>query len=197
MNNIYTEIDTILSEPFISESYEISELADAPTMAIFVKESAVSTLTDIPHTEVDYIIRRYDFAQVLRLFEIDFTIVGYVVNGEFFLFAVFMGEETHEISPSRRASFMELYNGNPKAVNMRHVPVEKFVLSFPGAKRALENHSEYSEVVKYTIKSVVELCSGISPMTKSPRKGFVFKSTSSDYKFKCYSESAMNMMGSL
>ena len=198
MNNIYTEIDTILSEPFISESYEISELADAPTMAISVKESVVSTLTDIPHTEVDYIMRRYDFAQVLRLFEIDFTIVGYVVNGEFFLFAVFMGEEENEISPSRRASFMELYNSNPKAVNMRHVPVEKFVLSFPGAKRALENNSKYEDVVKYTIKSVVELCSGISPMTKLPRKGLVFKSTRSDYKFKAYSEVAMlNMMGSV
>lgn len=198
MNNIYTEIDTILSEPFISESYEISELAEAPTMAISVKEGVVSTLTDIPLTEVEYVLRRYGWKEVLPIFEIDFTIVGYVVNGEFFLFAVFMGEEPHEVSPGRRASFMELYNSNPKAVKLRHVPVEKAVLSFPGAKRALENGSRYEDVTKYTVQSVVQLCAGISPMTKLPRKGLVFKSLQSDYSFKVYSESAMmNMLGSI
>lgn len=197
MNNIYTEIDTILSPPYIDESYEISELADFPTIAISVKEGVVFHTTDIPESETEYVMRRYNFREIMPIFEIDFTIVGYVVNGEFFLFAVFMGEEENEISPSRRASFIALYNSNPKAVKLRHVPVEKAVLSFPGAKRALENGSDHSQVVKYTIQSVVQLCAGISPMTKLPRKGLVFKSLSNDYKWKCYSECAMNMMGSV
>ena len=198
MNNIYTEINTILSSPHIDESYEISELADFPTMAITVKDFDVRTITEIPDSEKEYVMRRYNFREIMPIFEIDFTIVGYIVNGEFFLFAVFMGEEEHEISPSRRASFIALYNSNPKAVKLRHVPVEKAVLSFPGAKRALENGSRYEDVTKYTIQSVVQLCSGISPMTKLPRKGLVFKSLSSDYKWKCYSEAALlNMMGSV
>ena len=88
-----------------------------------------------------------------------------------FLFAVFMGEEKNEISPSVELPFIALYNSNPKAVKLRHVPVEKAVLSFPGAKRALENGSRYEDVTKYTIQSVVQLCSGISPYDQATKKG--------------------------
>ena len=38
MNNIYTEIETILSPEMIDNSYEISELADAPVLAIIENE---------------------------------------------------------------------------------------------------------------------------------------------------------------
>ena len=92
---------------------------------------------------------------------------------------------------------MELFNSNSEGIKLRHVPVFDFVLSLPGAKRALENGSNRAEVEKYTVKAITELCEGISPMTKLPRKGLVFKSITSDYKFKAFSEATMNQMGSL
>ena len=196
MNNILTEIGTLLSEPFISEEYEISELADCPVLSLSVLNGNLGTHSEtLSAEEIQQIVEKYSFNKILTEFGVDFTVIGYVCYGEFFLFAVFMRGEEQEVSPERRANFMELINSNPDGIKIRHVPVFNYVLSLPGAKRALENGSSKHDVEKYTVKAITELCEGISPMTKLPRKGLVFKSLQSDFKFKVFSESYMLTMG--
>ena len=197
MNNILTEIGTLLTDR-IDEEFEISELADCPILSISVFNGTIGTQSDtFSDDEIQNIVEKYSLQSLLPSFGVDFTIIGYVCYGEFFLFAVFIRGEDTEMSPSQRANFMELFNSNSEGIKLRHVPVFDFVLSLPGAKRALENGSNRAEVEKYTVKAITELCEGISPMTKLPRKGLVFKSTTSDYKFKAFSEATMNQMGSL
>ena len=192
MNNILTEIETLLSEPFISEEYEISELADCPVLSLSVLNGNLGTHSEtLSAEEIQQIIEKYSFNKIMTEFGVDFTVIGYVCYGEFFMFAVFMRGEEREVSPERRANFMELINSNPDGIKIRHVPVFNYVLSLPGAKRALENGSNRVEVEKYTVRAITELCEGISPMTKLPRKGLVFKSLSSPYSFKCYSQEAL------
>lgn len=188
MNNILTEIGTLLDER-IDEQYEISELADCPVLSLSTLNGTLGTNSDsLNEQQVQEIVEKYKFDKLLPSFGVDFTIIGYVCYGEFFLFAVFMRDEQHEMSPERRTNFMELINSNPEGIKIRHVPVFDFVLSLPGAKRALENGSSKHDVEKYTVKAITELCEGISPMTKLHRKGLVFKSLSSHYSFKCFSE---------
>ena len=195
MNNILTEIETLLSEPFISEEYEISELADCPVLSIGVLNGTVGTQSDtLSEDEIQNIVDKYFLQSLLPSFGVDFTIIGYVCYGEFFLFAVFIRGEGTEMSPSQRANFMELFNSNPEGIKIRHVPVFNYVLSLPGAKRALENGSKKADVEKYTVKAITELCEGISPMTKLHRKGLVFKSLSSSYSFKAFSQDYMLSM---
>ena len=204
MNNILTEIGTLLTDR-IDEQYEISELADCPVLSVGVLNGTVGTNCEVPldDTLIEEILNKYSMREILPSFGIDFTIIGYVCYGEFFLFAVFIRGEKHEMSPMKRTNFMELFNSNPQGIKMRHVPVFDFVLSLPGAKRALENGSEKADVEKYTVKAITELCEGISPMTKKPRKGLVFKSLDSHYSFKAYSEHTLQnglgfgMMGSV
>ena len=194
MNNIYTEIGTLLDER-IDEQYEISELADCPVLSISTLRGIVGTQSEtLQESEIESIIQRYNFSNILPSFGIDFTIIGYVCNNEFFLFAVFIRGEKYEMSPEKRTHFMELFNSNPEGIKLRHVPVFDFVLSLPGAKRALENGSKKADVEKYTVKAITELCEGISHMTRLPRKGLVFKSLQSDFKFKVFSESYMLTM---
>ena len=195
MNNILTEIETLLSEPFISEEYEISELADCPVLSLSVLNGNLGTHSEtLSAEEIQQIVEKYSFNKILTEFGVDFTVIGYVCYGEFFLFAVFMRGEEQEVSPERRANFMELINSNPDGIKIRHVPVFNYVLSLPGAKRALENGSKKADVEKYTVKAITELCEGISPMTKLPRKGLVFKALSSQYSFKCFSEETLLSM---
>ena len=196
MNNILTEIGTLLTDR-IDEQYEISELADCPVLSIGVLNGTVCTNCEVPldDTSIEEILNKYSMREILPSFGIDFTIIGYVCYGEFFLLAVFIRGEKFEMTPSQRTSFMELFNSNPKGVKLRHVPVFDFVLSLPGAKRALENGSKKTDVERYTVKAITDLCEGISPMTKLPRKGLVFKSLQSDFKFKVFSESYMLTMG--
>ena len=204
MNNILTEIGTLLTDR-IDEQYEISELADCPVLSIGVLNGNVGTNCEVPldDTLIEEILTKYSMREILPSFGIDFTIIGYVCNKEFFLFAVFIRGEDIEMYPSQRANFMELFNSNPQGIKMRHVPVFDFVLSLPGAKRALENGSKKADVEKYTVKAITELCEGISPMTKLHRKGLVFKSLDSHYSFKAYSEHTLQnglgfgMMGSV
>ena len=197
MNNILTEIGTLLTDR-IDEQYEISELADCPVLSVGVLNGTVGTQSDtLSEDEIQNIVDKYFLQSLLPSFGVDFTIIGYVCYGEFFLFAVFIRGEGTEMSPSQRANFMELFNSNAEGIKLRHVPVFDFVLSLPGAKRALENGSKKADVEKYTVKAITELCEGISPMTKLHRKGLVFKSLSSDYSFKAYSEQAMMQMGSV
>ena len=196
MNNILTEIGTLLTDR-IDEQYEISELADCPVLSIGVLNGTVGTNCEVPldDTLIEEILNKYSMREILPSFGIDFTIIGYVCYGEFFLFAVFIRGEKFEMTPSQRTSFMELFNSNPKGVKLRHVPVFDFVLSLPGAKRALESGSKKTDVERYTVKAITDLCEGISPMTKLPRNGLVFKSLQSDFKFKVFSESYMLTMG--
>ena len=195
MNNILTEIETLLSEPFISEEYEISELADCPVLSLSVLNGNLGTHSEtLSAEEIQQIVEKYSFNKILTEFGVDFTVIGYVCYGEFFLFAVFMRGEEQEVSPERRANFMELINSNPDGIKIRHVPVFNYVLSLPGAKRALENKSTMKDVSRYTIQAITEQCEGISPMTKLPRKGLVFKSLSSHYSFKCFSEKTLLSM---
>ena len=197
MNNILTEIGTLLTDR-IDEEFEISELADCPILSISVFNGTIGTQSDtLSDDEIQNIVEKYSLQSLLPSFGVDFTIIGYVCYEELFLFAVFIRGEDTEMSPSQRAKFMELFNSNSEGIKLRHVPVFDFVLSLPGAKRALENGSNRAEVEKYTVKAITELCEGISPMTKLPRKGLVFKSITSDYKFKAFSEATMNQMGSL
>ena len=203
MNNILTEIGTLLDE-HIDEQYEISELADCPVLSVGVLNGTVGTQSDtLSEDEIQNIVDKYFLQSLLPSFGVDFTIIGYVCYGEFFLFAVFIRGEGTEMSPSQRANFMELFNSNAEGIKLRHVPVFDFVLSLPGAKRALENGSSKHDVEKYTVKAITELCEGISPMTKLPRKGLVFKSLDSHYSFKAYSEHTLQnglgfgMMGSV
>lgn len=195
MNNILTEIETLLDD-HIDEQFEISELADCPVLSLSALNGTLGTQSDtLSEDEIQKIVEKYKFNQILPSFGIDFTIIGYVCYGEFFLFAVFIRGEQHEMSPAQRTNFIELFNSNPQGIKMRHVPVFDFVLSLPGAKRALQNGSSLRDVSKYTIQAIVEQCNGISPMTKLPRKGLVFKSLQSNFKFLCYSESYMMTMG--
>lgn len=196
MNNILTEIGTLLTDR-IDEQYEISELADCPVLSIGVLDGTVGTNCEVPldDTLIEEILNKYSMREILPSFGIDFTIIGYVCNKEFFLFAVFIRGEKHEMSPMQRTNFMELFNSNSEGIKLRHVPVFDFVLSLPGAKRALGNGSKKADVEKYTVKAITELCEGISPMTKLPRKGLVFKSLQSGFKFKVFSESYMLTMG--
>ena len=196
MNNLYTEIETLLSEPHISEEYEISELADCPVLSLSAMNGTLGTHSEtLSAEEIQQIVEKYSFNKILTEFGVDLAVIGYVCYGEFFLFAVFMRGEEQEVSQERRANFMELINSNPEGIKIRHVPVFDFVLSLPGAKRALENGSKKADVERYTVKAITELCEGISPMTKLPRKGLVFKSLQSDFKFKVFSESYMLTMG--
>lgn len=195
MNNILTEIGTLLDER-IDEQFEISELADCPVLSLSALNGTLGTQSDnLSEDEIQKIVEKYKFNEILPSFGIDFTIIGYVCYGEFFLFAVFIRGEQHEMSPSQRTNFIELFNSNPQGIKMRHVPVFDFVLSLPGAKRALENGSKKSDVERYTVKAITELCEGISPMTKLPRKGLVFKSLTSDFSFKAFSEQYLLSMG--
>ena len=195
MNNILTEIGTLLTDR-IDEEYEISELADCPVLSIGVLDGTVGTNCEVTldDTLIEEILNKYSMREILPSFGIDFTIIGYVCYGEFFLFAVFIRGEKHEMSPAQRTNFMELFNSNPQGVKLRHVPVFDFVLSLPGARRALENGSKKTDVERYTVKAITELCEGISHMTRLPRKGLVFKSLSSDYSFKCFSEQTLLSM---
>lgn len=194
MNNILTEINTLLTER-IDEEFEISELADCPVLSISAFNGTIGTQSDtLSEDEIQNIVEKYSLQSLLPSFGVDFTIIGYVRYEEFFLFAVFIRGEDTEMSPSQRANFMELFNSNPQGVKLRHVPVFDFVLSLPGAKRALENGSKKADVEKYTVKAITELCEGISHMTRLPRKGLVFKSLQSDFKFKVFSESYMLTM---
>ena len=196
MNNILTEIETLLSEPHISEEYEISELADCPVLSLSALKGTLGTSSDsLSEQQIQEIVEKYKFDKLLPSFGVDFTVIGYVCYGEFFLFAVFMRGEQYEMSPERRTNFMELINSNPDGIKLRHVPVFDYVLSLPGAKRALQNNSSMKDVAKYTVRAITELCEGISPMTKLPRKGLVFKSLQSNFKFKVFSESYMLTMG--
>lgn len=202
MNNVYTEIETILSPEVIGNSYEISELADAPVLAIIEKDGKVTVAGEVSEAIASNILQQYRFEELLPAIDgVDVTVIGYVVGREFFVFSVFQDGEDVEMSPERRANFMEFFNMNLVGVKLRHVPVFPTVLTLDGAKKALENKSKPSDVQKYTIKAIVELCDGLSPMTKVQRKGLVFKSLNSPYSFKAYSESAMMgglvMMGSL
>lgn len=200
MNNIYTEIETMLSPEHISDEYEISELVYAPVLAIVEEDGIVTTHSDTLSPELQkMIVSQYKFDELLPTIDgVDLTILGYVVGREFFVFSVWQRGEGAEMSPKRRASFMELYNMNALGVRLRHVPVFPTVLKLDGAKRAIENgKSKMSDIQKYTIKAVVELASGISPMTKMPRKGIVLKSTTQDYAVKVYSEDCLQMMGSV
>ena len=195
MNNILTEIETLLSEPHISEEYEISELADCPVLSLSALKGTLGTSSDsLSEQQIQEIVEKYKFDKLLPSFGVDFTVIGYVCYGEFFLFAVFMRGEEHEMTPAQRTNFMELFNSNPEGVKLRHVPVFDYVLSLPGAKRALQNNSSMKDVAKYTVRAITELCEGISPMTKLPRKGLVFKSLQSNFKFKVFSESYMLTM---
>lgn len=197
MNNILTEIGTLLDER-IDEEFEISELADCPVLSISAFSGTIGTQSDtLSEDEIQNIVEKYSLQSLLPSFGVDFTIIGYVRYEEFFLLAVFIRGEDTEMSPSQRANFIELFNSNPQGVKLRHVPVFDFVLSLPGAKRALENGSKKADVEKYTVKAITELCEGISPMTKLPRKGLVFKSLQSAFSFKCYSEHEMMSMGSV
>lgn len=199
MNNIYTEIKTLLNE-HINEAFEISELLEAPVLAIIEEDGVVTTQSnDIPSEQQQLIMKQYKFDELLPTIDgIDLTILGYVVGREFFVFSVWQRGEGAEMSPKRRASFMELYNMNTLGVRLRHVPVFHTVLKLDGAKSAIEKgKSKMSDIQKYTIKAVVELASGISPMTKTPRKGLVLKSTTQDYAVKVYSEDCLQMMGSV
>jgi hypothetical protein len=195
MNNLYTEIETLLTE-HINEEFEISELADCPVLSVAVINGNIGTTSEsLNDAQIQAIVERYHLNTILPSFGIDFTIIGYVCNEEFFLFAVFIRGEEHEMSPAQRTNFIELFNGNPEGIKLRHVPVFDYVLSLPGAKRVLQNGSSLRDVSKYTIQAIVEQCNGISPMTKLPRKGLVFKSLQSDFKFKVFSESYMLTMG--
>lgn len=196
MNNIYTEIGTILDN-YLSESFEISELADAPVMAVIEKDGDVSWSGDVTEQQALYVLEQYKFKELLPAIDgVDVSILGYVVGREFFVFSVFQAGEEYEMLPERRANFMEFFNANLIGVKLRHVPVFPQVLKFDGAKRALQNNSKREDVEKYTIKAVVELANGISPMTKTPRKGLVLKSLTSNYAVKVYSEQTMQF-GSL
>ena len=195
MNNILTEIGTLLDER-IEEEFEISELADCPVLSLSVLNGTLGTQSGtLSENEIQKIVEKYKFNEILPSFGIDFTIIGYVCYGEFFLFAVLIRGEQYEMSPAQRTNFIELFNSNPEGIKLRHVPVFDYVLSLPGAKRALENGSKKADVEKYTVKAITELCEGISFMTKLPRKGLVFKSLQSDFKFKVFSESYMLTMG--
>ena len=195
MNNILTEIGTLLDER-IDEEFEISELADCPVLSLSVLNGTLGTQSGtLSENEIQKIVEKYKFNEILPSFGIDFTIIGYVCYGEFFLFAVLIRGEQYEMSPAQRTNFIELFNSNPEGIKLRHVPVFDYVLSLPGAKRALENGSKKADVEKYTVKAITELCEGISFMTKLPRKGLVFKSLQSDFKFKVFSESYMLTMG--
>lgn len=195
MNNILTEIETLLTQ-HVNEEFEISELADCPVLSLSALKGTLGTNSDnLNEQQIQEIVEKYKFDKLLPSFGVDFTIIGYVCYGEFFLFAVFIRGEDTEMSPSQRANFIELFNSNAEGIKLRHVPVFDFVLSLPGAKRALENGSSKHDVEKYTVKAITELCEGISPMTKLPRKGLVFKSLQSDFKFKVFSESYMLTMG--
>lgn len=197
MNNILTEIGTLLDER-IDEEFEISELVDCPVLSISAFNGTIGTQSEtLSEEEIQNIVEKYSLQSLLPSFGVDFTIIGYVCYGEFFLFAVFIRGEGTEMSPSQRANFIELFNSNSGGIKLRHVPVFDFVLSLPGAKRALENGSKKADVEKYTVKAITELCEGISFMTKLPRKGLVFKSLSSHYSFKCFSEATLESMGSL
>ena len=188
MNNILTEIGTLLTDR-IDEEFEISELADCPILSLStINGSLGASAEGLDDETYNQIVEKYKFNEILPSFGVDFTVIGYVCYGEFFLFAVFMRGEEHEVSPERRANFMELINSNPDGIKIRHVPVFNYVLSLPGAKRALENKSTMKDVSRYTIQAITEQCEGISPMTKLPRKGLVFKSLDSHYSFKAYSE---------
>ena len=197
MRNIFVEVHELL-EKHIDEEFEISELADCPVLSISALNGTLGTHSEtLSAEEIQQIVEKYSFNKILTEFGVDFTVIGYVCYGEFFLFAVFMRGEEHEVSPERRANFMELINSNPDGIKIRHVPVFNYVLSLPGAKRALENNSTLKDVSRYTIQAIVEQCNGISPMTKLPRKGLVFKSLQSAFSFKCYSEYEMMQMGSV
>lgn len=196
MNNIYTEIETILTTDKINEEYECSELSDSPIISIMVSNREVTTFSeDLSEDMCRAVVLKYSLNRLLPEFNIDLSLIGYVVSGEFFLFSVFQQDELVEMSPSRRASFIELFNTNKDGIVLRHVPVFDYVLTFPGAQRALKNGSKFSDVSRYTIQAITEQCEGISPMTKLPRKGLVFKSLQSNYSFKCFSEATLQNMG--
>lgn len=197
MNNILTEIETLLTQ-HVNEEFEISELADCPVLSISALKGTLGTSSaNLNEQQIQEIVEKYKFDKLLTSFGVDFTVIGYVCYGEFFLFAVFMRGEQYEMSPERRTNFIELFNSNPQGIKMRHVPVFDFVLSLPGAKRALENGSKKADVERYTVKAITELCEGISPMTKLPRKGLVMKSLTSNYSFKCFSEATLLSMEEL
>lgn len=196
MNNIYTICEELLTRHG-DEEFEPSEMADLPILSFTVDNKHFSWQGDVSDEEAMELVEKYKLLFLMKTFDVDLTIMGYVHNKEFFVFATFLKGEDGEMSPTRRSDFMQLFNTNREDVKLRHVPgLNGSALRFDGASRALAKGSKMKDVVKYTIQSLVELSGGISPMTGIPRKGFIFKSLTSDYKFKVYSESAL-MLGSL
>lgn len=195
MNSIYTICEELLTF-HIDDEFEISELADSTPFSISVLNGDVGFGGELSDEQANEILDKYKFRKILPTINIDLTLIGYVEKGEFFLFSVVLRGEDKEMLPERRCSFVEFFNTNPDGIRLRHVPVLPTTLTLVGAKRALSNGSTMSDVVKYTTKAIVEICSGPSPMTGRPRKGFVFKSRTTDFVFKAYSEEVM-MFGSL
>lgn len=193
MNNIFTIIDELL-DSHIDEEFEISDLAYAPTMTVTVKQGATGWDGEVTEEVAKRVMENMQFAEILPAFERDLSIGGYVIGDKFYLFALFL--DGREVGYKYRCSFIELYNSTPFNVKMSHVPVNPTILKLDGAKRALENGSDRELVKKYTIQAITDLAAGPCPLTGGFRKGLVFKSLTSDFAFKAYSEQTM-MMGSL
>lgn len=191
MNSIYTICEELLTF-HIDKEFEISELANLPILAVKVKDGEVSSEGEmLTASQVMEVLYTYKFRELLPKIGVDLTIIGYVREGQFFIFSVFVDGEESELTPEKRVSFMDFYGFNEYGVRLRHVPVFQGLMKLDGAKQALESGVSMEEVVKYTTKSITELCSGISPMTGSYRKGLVFKSRTDNFSFKAYSEETM------
>ena len=184
MQNILTVADDLVTD-HLNEEFEISELADLPTMSVSVFGTSAGFGGTVDPKE------SYKFSKILPTIGVNFTIMGYVKQSEFFVFSVMVRDEGVEMSPTRRAAFMELFNANPDGVKLRHVPVNPAAVSFPGAQIALDNGTSKADVIRFTQKALIELCDGISPLTGFPRKGLAFKSTTTNFTFKALSESYM------
>lgn len=190
MKNIYT-IGRELIENHREEMFEISELCDLPILSVTVLNGSVGWSGSGGEDSFKNLIEKYKFEKLLGELNINLTILGYVYQDEFFLFSVLMRDEQTEMSPKRRAFFMEFFNTNQDGVRLRHVPVQRTVLTLEGAKNALENGTDLGEVVNHTTKAIVELCSGESPITGGVRRGLVFKSLSTEFSFKAESAEYM------
>lgn len=196
MQNIYTVIDDLL-KLHSDEEFEVSELLDAPVLSITVKDGVVTSEGTCSQQEAEYAILRAKFEQVLPVMRENFTLIGYVVNGEFLLFSMFMEGAEVESTPTQRHSFLQLYNASPFDIRVRHTPIDPLTMKLDGARAALSSGTDYETVKKYTLKAITGLSGGVSKATNTQRKGLVFKSFTTPFSFKVYNEHTLMTMGSL
>lgn len=177
MNNIYTEIDSLVKE-HLDEEFEISEMLDLRVVKLGIVNGKLTDDSDI------LVAEKYKWKELFEGLRTDFSVVGYLSDGELILAQGWDGNGK-PWSTKQLIKLVDLYNLNPYQIRVKRVAVHENVLRLHLVKDALKDTDE-AIVKKALIKELTDMCFGVSRVTGGVRKGLIFKSP--NFAFKVYSE---------